>query len=391
VNWLDLVVIAALLLSGYAGLRLGLAARALSWIGLAVGVVVDVIFVDDVANLLQSASPRTRLLGAAIFVFLVAVIGQTLGLTLGSVVNRHLPFGGPVRSLDRVAGAVAGGFGVLIVLWLLIPALASAPGWPARAVRDSAIARAINDIGPEPPSSMAALGRLVGDAPFPEVFDRLTSPDAGPPPSNGLSPDVAARVTPDVVKLVGRACDQIQSGSGVVLSNDLVVTNAHVVAGQRVTQVSFQDGRTVDGSVVGFDPDRDLALVRADTAGLTPLRRADANVDSAGEVFGYPGGGPLSQQPARIAQRVVARGTNIYRTETTRRDVFVLAAELAPGDSGGPLVDQDGRVTGIAFAIDPSSDTTAFALTGSEVDAFLSEAQRIGTNQALDTGPCLIG
>ena len=72
-----------------------------------------------------------------------------------------------------------------------------------------------------------------------------------------------------------------------------------------------------------------------------PWARAQAGV--VGAVYGHPGGGPLRAAPARIAEEIDARGTDIYRTTATSRDVFVLAAQLAPGDSGAPLVDQAGQ------------------------------------------------
>jgi S1-C subfamily serine protease len=108
-------------------------------------------------------------------------------------------------------------------------------------------------------------------------------------------------------------------------------------------------------------------------------------------VYGHPGGGALRAAPARIAEIVTAGGTDIYRTGRTDRSVFVLAAELAPGDSGGPLVDQEGRVVGVAFAIDPGQAGTAYALTGDELDAALEPALATGTEAAVDTGPCLVG
>jgi S1-C subfamily serine protease len=99
----------------------------------------------------------------------------------------------------------------------------------------------------------------------------------------------------------------------------------------------------------------------------------------------------LREAPTRIAQEINARGTDIYRTASTERDVFVLAARLQPGDSGGPLVDQRGRVVGIAFAIDPSGDTTAFALTTREIDGVLDPVARSGSVAPVGTGACLVG
>jgi S1-C subfamily serine protease len=71
--------------------------------------------------------------------------------------------------------------------------------------------------------------------------------------------------------------------------------------------------------------------------------------------------------------------------------VYVLAAALAPGDSGGPLVDDRGRVVGLAFAIDPSQSSTAYALTRAEIERGLARAASSGERNAVDTGPCLVG
>ena len=99
----------------------------------------------------------------------------------------------------------------------------------------------------------------------------------------------------------------------------------------------------------------------------------------------------MREAPARIAQEINARGTDIYRTGSTERDVFVLAAQLQPGDSGGPLVDTRGRVVGVAFAIDPSADTTSFALTTKEIDTVLDPVTRSDATTPVSTGACLVG
>ena len=75
-NLLDGIVIAAALVAGYTGYRCGLAARALSWAGLAVGILVGVEFVNDVARALHGSTPRTRLLACLAFLLLLAIVGQ---------------------------------------------------------------------------------------------------------------------------------------------------------------------------------------------------------------------------------------------------------------------------------------------------------------------------
>ena len=390
-NFLDLVVIAAAAGAGWIGYRMGFVRRVTSWGGLALGLVVAVIFVPDVADALRGSPPRTRLLASLAFVVLVATIAQAIGYTIGSAVHARLGrhAGSGLHRSDRIAGAVVGVGGVLIIMWLLIPALAGSPGWTARAVRDSAVARVIDRIAPEPPPQAETLRSLVGDQSFPEVFDTLSSPDAGTPPSNGIPAEAATRVKASTVKVEGQACDRIQEGTGFVAAENLIVTNAHVVAGESKTRVETSDGRQLVASVVAFDPNRDLAVLRVPGLGLPALAEGTGHVDDQGSLFGHPGGAALREAPVRVAEQIRARGTNISRTAPTERDVFVLAAVTAPGDSGAPVVDTEGRVFGVMFAYDISRETTAYALTRTELDAVLDPVLAGTAPASPGTADCL--
>jgi S1-C subfamily serine protease len=391
VNFLDLVVLAIAAGAGWVGYRMGFVRRVTSWGGLALGIVLGVVFVPDIADALRGSPPRTRLLASLAFVIVVATVAQAVGAAIGSALHSRMrgPVGGALHQGDRVAGAIVGVAGVLVLMWLLIPALASSPGWTARAVRDSAVARAIDRLAPDPPSESETLGRLVGDQSFPEVFDTLSSPDAGTPPADGIPADAATRVTRSTVLVEGQACDRIQEGTGFVAGENLVVTNAHVVAGENHTHIVTSDGRRLETTVVAFDPNRDLAVLRAPGLGLPPLAEADARIDDRGALFGHPGGGPLRQAPVRIAEQIVASGSDITHTTPTQREVFVLAAVTAPGDSGAPVVDADGRVVGVMFAYDISRDSTAYALTRSELDAVLGPVLAGAAPASVGTGDCL--
>ncbi len=390
-NFLDLVVIAVAAGAGWVGYRMGFVRRVTSWVGLAIGLVVAVAFVPDVADALRGSPPRTRLLVSLAFVVIVATVAQAVGYTIGTALHARLgrhPGSGLHRG-DRIAGAVVGVGGVLLVMWLLIPAFAGSPGWTARAVRDSAVARFIDRVAPAPPSEAETLGRLVGDQSFPEVLDTLSSPDAGDPPANGIPAAAAARVAASTVKVEGQACARIQQGTGFVAADGLVVTNAHVVAGESHTRIETSDGRRLDTSVAAFDPNRDLAVLRVPGLDLPPLGEGTGHVDDRGALFGHPEGGALRQAPARIAEQILAHGTNISRTAPTEREVFVLAAVTAPGDSGAPVVDTEGRVVGVMFAYDISRQTTAYALTRTELDAVLGPVVAGTAPAAPGTGACL--
>ncbi len=150
-------------------------------------------------------------------------------------------------------GAAVGTLGVLALLWLLIPSIAAVPGWPARAATGSGISRWVSRDFPAPPDPVQVLRRLIGsDAP--EVFAELQPGQAaGPPPSTSpLSSTVTATALASTVKVEGEACNRIYEGSGFAVAPDLIVTNAHVVAGEGRgdTQVLLPSGRRLPATVV---------------------------------------------------------------------------------------------------------------------------------------------
>jgi len=280
-------------------------------------------------------------------------------------------------------------FAVVLGLWLLVlPPLSGMAGPLAGLARGSALARGIEAVLPTAPEASLALRRLAGPARTPQVFDGLVPAlDTGPPPSDaGLDPKVVARVSASTVRVEGVACRSEREGSGFTVAPDLVVTNAHVVAGQRRTTVIRPDGRRLGASVAVFDPARDLALLEVPGLGQAPLPLANGKVGSTVGVFGHPAGqAPLEISPASIRQQVHALGPDLYELGSTRRTVYVLAAELAPGDSGGGLVDADGQVVGVAFAISPDNPETAYALAASELRPVLDAVREAPAS----TGPCL--
>jgi S1-C subfamily serine protease len=369
------------------GYRLGFLTRVASWVGLAAGVLVGALVLPSVLRSLDEAA-STQLLFVTIGILVgAAFVGQALGMFVGARLHATLP-GSSVRSVDRVAGAGAGVVGVLIAMWVLLPLMADVPGWFAAQARGSALAGWVDDRFPEPPDTVDTLRRLVGEDQFGRVFTDVfePSPDLGPPPtSTNLSQGVVDAVVPSTVKVEGIACSRVQEGSGFVVGPGLIVTNAHVVAGEDETVVQRSDGSEVRAQVVAFDPERDLAVLRANDLDRPALARSSVEVGGLGAVFGHPGGGDLRAAPFEVGQQLTATGTDIYDHDRTRREVLVLAADLKPGDSGAALVDPAGRVVGVAFAIAPDRPGVSYALAMEELDAVL--AGDLGS--PVDTGGCL--
>ena len=387
-NALDVAIIATALGAGFGGWRLGLVARVFAWAGVFTGLAIGVNFVPKVVTALGGTTADGRIGVALLFLFLVAAIGQAFGLVIGLLVHRVFPMPNPLPLWDRLAGASAGVLGLLVLTWLVIPSVATAQGWPARMARGSWMVAAIQRVAPRQPAQFAAWGLAISEAPYPSALGPLDSPpNPGATPKTKLSPQVDALVRRSIVKVTGNACHQIQDGSGWVASPGVVVTNAHVVAGERSTTVVDANGSRRAAVVVDFDPVRDLAVLSVPRLQEPPLTIATGSTGEEGAVYGHPGGGPLQVAPARIGEEIVAVGTDIYRTSTSRRHVFVLAAALAPGDSGGALVNRSGAVVGVAFAIDPGRKGTSYALTTQEVRPALSAA---ATRALADTGSCLV-
>jgi S1-C subfamily serine protease len=255
-------------------------------------------------------------------------------------------------------------------------------------VRESAVSRAIDGVFPPPPDTSMAFHRLVGPAGAPQVFASLDPflDDVAPPDQSGLTESVIERVSASTVKVEGVACSRRLDGSGFTVAPEVVVTNAHVVAGQRKTEVIRPDGSRLSAIVAAFDVDRDLAVLRVPGLDESPLPIADPETRDTGAVFGHPGGqSALDVSPALIRRQISARGADLYYDHAIRRDVLILAAELRPGDSGAPLVDRKGNVVGVAFAISLDRGDTAYALATSELRPVIERSGR----GAADTGDCL--
>ena len=124
-NVLDAVILLLALIAAVAGFRLGFVTRVLSWAGLAAGVALAIVFLPDVTAALNRTEARTRLIVALAFVVGVALIGQAIGLAFGGAVRKHVKLPPTGARLDRIAGALLGGLGVLIIVWLAVPALAA--------------------------------------------------------------------------------------------------------------------------------------------------------------------------------------------------------------------------------------------------------------------------
>ncbi|WP_350558425.1 trypsin-like peptidase domain-containing protein [Psychrobacter sp. CAL346-MNA-CIBAN-0220] len=138
-------------------------------------------------------------------------------------------------------------------------------------------------------------------------------------------------------------------GSGVIVSEDgYIVTNAHVIEKADEITVAFNDGRKSRAKIIGTDPDSDLAVIKVDMTGLTPLgfREAPSRVGDLALAIGNPFGvGQTVTQGIISATNRTGLGVNKFE------DFIQTDAAINPGNSGGALVDARGELVGINTVI----------------------------------------
>jgi S1-C subfamily serine protease len=191
------------------------------------------------------------------------------------------------------------------------------------------------------------------------------------------------------VRVLGTACGLGVEGSGWVAGDGLVVTNAHVVAGEDDTVVQLRGvGPKLDADAVAFDATNDIAVLRV--AGLHAPRLpvaggVKAGVDGA--ILGFPRNGPYDVRAARLGQTRVALTSDAYGSGPVSRRLTTFRGTVRPGNSGGPLVDVHGRVLATVFAQATGSRRRGgYAVPNSIVQRRLASVAPVG--QRVSTGPC---
>ena len=167
--------------------------------------------------------------------------------------------------------------------------------------------------------------------------------------------DIYNRVSPSVVSInvSGTSSDGSQfgaSGTGFVIDkNGNIVTNDHVVADASQIEVNFLDGTIVKGTVVGLDPDSDLAVIKVDLPAerLSPITFGDSDKLFIGETT-LAIGSPFSQRWTLTTGIISALDRTISgQTKYSVGSVIQTDAAINPGNSGGPLLNLEGQVIGV--------------------------------------------
>jgi S1-C subfamily serine protease len=392
VNWVDVLVLVLALLAGISGARQGMVAAAASFIGVLAGAVIGVRIAPSLIASYESPEVRVAL-GVSIVIVLVA-LGETLGVLLGRAVQRRID-GEAVRQVDTFLGAVVQGIAALVVAWLVALPLTKSSAYTGLtgAVRDSSVLRVVDTMMPNVLRQLPSeLTRLLDVSGFPDVlapFSPTPITDVGPADPVLLNSPVVRQARSSVLKVRGRArsCSRALEGTAFVIAPQRVITNAHVVAGTDRVQVETADG-TLDATVVTYDPETDVAILRVPGLRAPVLTLADKPAISglSGLVLGYPLDGPYTASAARVRDRIHLRGPDIYNATTVVRNVYTVRAVVRSGNSGGPLLDGSGHVLGLVFGAAVDNDETGFVLTDDEIADDVATAST--RNVEVSTGAC---
>lgn len=340
----DWIAIAIVLIAAVGGFKRGLVLSAFSLVGLAAGAY----FGSRIApHLLHGGSnstwtPVAGLVGAV----LGAVLLQFGAIAVASFIRGGIRFA-PLRVVDSAGGLVLGiAIGVGVV-WVGASVALLTPGETGfrQEVERSAIVKQLDSALP-PRTLLNLLARI---DPLPSVI----GPKAPSlPPSKGVLRDPSIRnATTRIVKVLGTACGVGVEGSGWVAAPNLIVTAAHVVAGEQDTIVRIP-GRVLPraATVVALDIHDDVAVLRVSGVDLKPLPLADPQSGASVAILGYPLDGDLTATPGRIGRTATVLTQDALQHGPVTRSITAVAGRVQHGDSGGPAVDTSGKVESMIFA-----------------------------------------
>jgi hypothetical protein len=380
VTALDWIIVAFTLLMALWGYAQGLIVGALSVAGFVGGAFLG----SRLGPLLLSEgteSPYAPLFALVGALLLGGMLASGLEL-LGFQLRRRL--GSGLGVADGLGGGLLVACLGLGLVWLGGAVALQTPGARdlRRPIQRSAILRALNEHLPPSGPILRAFARF---DPFPQVNG--PRPDV-PAPDSRIARDPQVRAAArSVVKVLGTACGLAVQGSGWVAANDVVVTNAHVVAGQDDTTVQLGgEGPSHDAAAIWFDARNDLAVLRVPGLSGAPALPTDARArtGTSAAILGFPENGPYDVRPGRLGDTATVISQDAYGRGPVRRSITSVRGRVRPGNSGGPVVDGAGRVVTTIFAATVSDGgRSGYGVPDSIVADALDRA-----SAPVDTGPC---
>lgn len=385
VDWVIVALVALLALQGFSR---GFVAGAMSLVGFVAGAVVGA----RVGPLLLSGgahSPYAALFGLGGALILGMVVGRVFEGVAGRV--RILMVVPGMKLADGLAGSVLTGLIGLGLAWILGAVLIQSSGQlhlPVKLRKDignSVILRFLNGVLPPSGPILNALARI---DPLPFVSGPVA--DVAAPNPTIVQAAAVRAAHHSVVRVVGQACGLGIEGSGWAATSHLIVTNAHVVAGERSTSIQLLGtGPAIRARVVLYDTHNDVAVLRISGVDLHRLPIAsNPSSGTSAAILGYPQNGPYVAAPGRLGSTQTTTTQDSYGDPATR-SIASLRGVVKPGNSGGPMVNAKGEVVATVFAQitnAPAGKPGGFAVPNAVVAKDLGIAR--GRTEAVSTERC---
>jgi S1-C subfamily serine protease len=385
-NLVDICIVLLLVGACIRGFQIGLLRQAFSTVGFLLGLYPGVFLASFVmAHVGEPVRPLAGLLAVLSICFMGMSVGERLAVRLKVALTNNL-----FHKVDNAFGSIISAVTLLLGLWIAASLFALAPSSSFQnQVKNSVILSGLISRLPPVSSSLSTLAQFIDPSQSPQVFvGREPYPDARqtlPSPRNYQA--ILSHAQNSIVKIEGFGCGGIVDGSGFVYDKNLVLTNAHVVAGVKNPKVR-SDRSTYNTTVVLFDPANDIAVlaVPALLAPALPLQTEISRASTSVFALGFPGGGTYGTSPGVILETFNAIGQDIYGKTRTNRLVYSVQTTVVRGNSGGPLIAIDGKVVGVVFATSTTYNNVGYALTISQIHDTLKTVT--AQTRAVETGAC---
>lgn len=375
-NIVDIIILVLILATVLRGIEIGFVRQFGSLVGLLAG-----LFGGAWLAARISTDGGSALLIMILVIVLSVAIGEYVSVKIKMKLHETR-----INGIDRSLGALMGIVTCLALVWFGSALVSAIPARDIQqGIRDSRIIAWLDANLPPITSVAASFEQTLAETGLPDLLGssepELDMDSVAIPP---LAPfnAIVSDSKDSILEIEGRSCQGIGVGTGFVVENGLIVTNAHVVAGMRTPYVRDANGRQ-PARVVAFDEDLDIAVLRVNDMTGQPLRFSNTQIaiEDTGVVLGYPNGGPFTARPAAVADTFRALGRDIYNEAPTSRDVIALRANIEPGNSGGPLLDENGDVTGVIFARSTTYQAVGYAVTAQDVQTIVAQAQTAPSDQ----------
>ena len=379
-NALDLFIALFVLLFVWRGARTGFLAAALSLTGVILGAALGSRIVPALLGGREDLAFGSVTSLASIVAF--AVLGDVLARSLGRSLQKRLAT--PTsEALNRAGGAILAAALSLTLVWMAatfaLGTLPLSPLYPA--IQQSAILRALNEGLPS-----QLLTHAVSQL---DPLPKFQGPEADvADPSSEIAGNSEVRAaTSSVVRIRGVACGYGVEGSGWVAAPGLVVTNAHVIAGEDTTLVQPEGkGLPLNAKAVVFDEKNDIAALRVEDLNVPPLPLADPNNGEQVAIMGFPENGPFDVRAGRLGNTLRIISSDAYNRGPVERTVTSFKGFVRPGNSGGPAVNADGAVVATVFASRADSADVGYGVPSSILQQLIDLAKT--RDEPVSTSEC---